>query len=87
MDGLKLFAKNNSELKQLLKIVKGFTDDIDMGFRPGVSGDKGREKLGTNFKCDIQRLPSIYVMKWAIILSTCNATKIGLGGSKPCPNF
>ena len=53
MDGLKLFAKNNSELKQLLKIVKGFTDDIDMGFRPGVGGDKGREKLGTNFKCDI----------------------------------
>ena len=26
-------------------------------------------------------------MKWAIILSTCDATKIGLGGSKPCPNF
>ena len=26
-------------------------------------------------------------MKYAIILFTCDATKIGAGGPNPCPNF
>ena len=26
-------------------------------------------------------------MKWAIILFTCDAAKVGPGGPKPCPDF
>ena len=32
MDDLKLYAKDDGELEGLLKIVKGFSDDIGMDF-------------------------------------------------------
>ena len=32
MDDLKLYAKDYSELEGLLKIVKGFSDDVGMEF-------------------------------------------------------
>ena len=32
MDDLKLYAKDDSEVEKLLRIVKGFSDDSDMEF-------------------------------------------------------
>ena len=46
-----------------------------------------RQNCGKKFKYDFQKLTFIWVIKWAIILFTCDARKFGAVSFKPCPNF
>ena len=62
MDDLKLHAKDDNEFEGLLRIVKGFKDDIGMGF--GLSKyAKATFKRGKLEKCDHVQLDEETMIK------------------------
>ena len=62
MDDLKLYAKDDSELKGFLRIVKGISDDIDMEF--GLSKcAKATFKKSKLEKSDLVRLEEETMIK------------------------